>query len=80
MQKIFFAKLFVCVRNSICERKKSFWAKILKLLERCLCRHQKNASQTISVYGNCMISICFKKRKPRFFLPDCFIRIEQPQK
>ena len=26
-------------------------------------RHQKNASHTISIYGNCMTSVCFQKTK-----------------
>ena len=46
-----------------------------------VCRHQKNASHTISIYGNCMITIFFQKTKTSVFLsPDFFIRIKQPQK
>ena len=41
-------------------------------LKNFLCRHQKNASHTISIYGNCMISIFFKKRKPQFFITRLF--------
>ena len=39
-----------------------------------MCRHQKNASHTISIYGNCMISIFFKKRKPQFFITRLFYK------
>ena len=46
--------------------KKILWA-ISKPLRKFLFRQQKNASHTISIYGNCMISIFFKKQKPRFF-------------
>ena len=68
------------IRFAVEKKTKSFWARFSKLLKNFLCRHQKNASYIISIYGNRMISITFKKRKPRFFLPDCFIRIKQPQK
>ena len=46
-KKIFFWKMFVCVQNSICSWKK-IWS-----------RHQKNASHTISLYGNFMVSIFY---------------------
>ena len=83
MQKFFFKKCLFAyeIRFAIEKKTNNFWAKFSKLLSKFLCRHQKNASHTISIYGNCIISIFFfKKRKPRFFLPDCFIRIKQPQK
>ena len=36
-------------------------------LEKFLGRHQKNASDSVSIYGNCMMNIFYKKQKPRFF-------------
>ena len=82
MQKFFLKNVSLRTKFDLRLKKKTknFWAKFSKLLEKFLFRHQKNASHTISIYGNCMISIFFKKRKPRFFLPDCFIRIKQPHK
>ena len=29
--------------------------------------NEKNAYHTISIYGNCMIKVFFKKQKPQFF-------------
>ena len=72
--------------KNVCLRKK-FDLMLIKLqkflgpnfqnyLKNYLCRHQKNASHTVSIYRNCMISIFFKKGKPRLFLwPDRFITI-----
>ena len=70
----------VCLRTKfdlqLKKKQKFFWAKFSKLLKNFLCRHQKNASHTIPIYGNCMISIFFKKNENLSFLsPDCFIRI-----
>ena len=36
---------------------------------------KKNASHTISIFGNCMISIFFKKRKPRILI-TIFVLLE----
>ena len=76
MQKIFFEKCLFAYEIRFAVEKKC-WAKFSKLL--CVAI-KKNASHTLSIYGNCMISIFFKKRKPQFLSPDCFIRIKQPQK
>ena len=76
MQK-FFSKN-VCLRTKfdlrLKKKHKIFWAKFTKLLKNFLCRHQKNASHTISIYGICMISIFFKKRKPHFFITRLFYK------
>ena len=59
MQKIFFEKCLFAyeIRFAVENKNKKFWAKFSKLLKKFLCRHQKNASHTISIYRNCMISI-----------------------
>ena len=49
------------------KNKKIFGPNFQNYLKNFLCRHQKNTSHTISIYGNCMIGIFFKKRKPQFF-------------
>ena len=62
---------------------KSDWNQIRSKKKKNFCiTIKKKASHTISIYGNCMSSIFFsKKREHRFFLsPDCFTRIKQPQK
>ena len=77
MQKFFFRKMFVCVWNSICgwkKTKKIFGPDFQNNLKNFLCRHRKNASHTISIYGNCMISIFFKKGKLRFFITRLFYK------
>ena len=51
------------------KKKQKKLRQIQNFLENFLCRHQnKTASHTISIYGNCMISIFFKKRKPRILI------------
>ena len=43
---------------------KNFWGQFQKYLEKNFCRrHQKNASHTISIYGNCMTSVFFSENK-----------------
>ena len=71
MQKFFFEKCLFAYENRFAVEKKTkkFLGQIFKIT---LCRHQKNASHTISIYGNCMISIFFKKRKPHFFITRLF--------
>ena len=52
-----FRKIFVCVQNSICswkKTKKKIGANSENYLKKFLCRQQKNASHTISIYGNCI--------------------------
>ena len=75
--KIFFSKN-VCLRTKIDlrlkKKKKNFGPNFQNYLKNFLCRHQKNASHTISIYGNCMISIFFKKRKPQFFITRLFYK------
>ena len=62
--KIFFFSKNVCLNTKInlqLEKKhKKFLGAISKILGR---RHQKNASHTISIYGNCMTSVFFQKTK-----------------
>ena len=74
--QIFFSKN-VCLRTTIDLRlkkknEKIFGPNFQNYLKNFLCRHQKNASHTISIYGNCMMSIFFKKRKPQFFITRLF--------
>ena len=81
MQKKIFGKCLFAyeIRFAVEKKQKNFGPNFQNYLPS-KTRHQKNATHTISIYGNCMTSIFIKKRKPRFFLPDCFIRIKQPQK
>ena len=72
-----FRKMFVCVRNSICgwkKNKKFFGPNFQNYLKNFLCRHQKNASHTIPIYGNCMISIFFKKTRTSVFITRLFYK------
>ena len=74
MQK-FFSKN-VCLRTKIDLRLKKFLGQFLgqfsELLEKIFVSPSKKASHTISIYGNSMISIFFKKRKPQFFITRLF--------
>ena len=73
--KIFFFEkcLFAYeIRFAVEKTKKIFGPDFQNYLKNFLCRHQKNASHTISIYGNCMISIFFKKGKLRFFITRLF--------
>ena len=75
MQKIFFEKcLFAYEIRFAVEKKKqkNVVPNFQNNLKNFLCRHQKNASHTISINGNCMISIFFKKRKPQFSITRLF--------
>ena len=61
----FFRKMFVCVQNSICNWKKKpkkFLGQVCKITWKTFGSPSKNASHTISIYGNCMESIYFKKK------------------
>ena len=61
----FFSKN-VCLSTKIILRlkktQKNFGGNFKNTLKIFCCRHQKNASHTISIYGNCMISIFFVKK------------------
>ena len=76
----------VCLRTKfdlrLKKKTKKFLGQIFKITSsKNASRHQKNASHTIPIYGNCMISIFFSKNENLSFLsPDCFIRIKHPQK
>ena len=76
MQK-FFSKT-VCLRTKfdlrLKKNRKFFGPNFQNYLKNFLCRHQKNVSHTISIYGNCMISIFFKKREPQFFITRLFYK------
>ena len=65
----------VCLRTKfdlrLKKKTKKFLGQNFKIF---LCRHQKNASHTIPIYGNCMISIFFKKREPQFFITRLFYK------
>ena len=82
--KIFFEKCLFAYENRFAvekKNKKNFGLNFQNNLKNFLCRHQKKVSHTISIYGNCMISIFSKNENLSFLLsPDCFIRIKQPQK
>ena len=39
-------------------------------------RHQKNASHTVFIYRNCMITIFFQKRKIVFFVTRLFYLVQ----
>ena len=62
MQIFFFKKCLFENENQFAVQKKhtKFWGQFLKYFCR---RHQKNASHTISIYGNCMTSVFFPKTK-----------------
>ena len=64
--KIFFSKN-VCLITKIDLRLKknttNFWGQFQKYLEKFCRRHQKNASHTISINGNCMTSVFFSENK-----------------
>ena len=59
--------------------KKKFGGKFSKLLKKFFVSPSKNANHTISIYGNCMESIFFKKNfKSVFFLsPVCLFNCSQ---
>ena len=63
MQNFFSKK--VCLSTKIILRlkrtQKKFWDNFKNTLKKICCRHQKNARHTISIYGNCMISIFLTK-------------------
>ena len=54
--------------------KKFFGPNFQNYLKNFLCRHQKNASHTIPIYGNCMISIFFKKTRTSVFITRLFYK------
>ena len=59
---------------------KKFFGLISKLFYcKFLCRHQKNASYTIFIYENCMLSIFSKSKTSVLSSQNCFIGIKQPQ-
>ena len=62
MQNFFFEKCLFAYENRFAVEKKQkiFGPNFQNYLKHFLCRHQKNASHTISIYGNCMISILTK--------------------
>ena len=82
MQKFFFEKRLFAYENrfAVEKKQKKFGPSFQNYLIIFLCRHQKNASHTISIYGNCMMSIFSKNENLSFLSPDCFIRIKEPQK
>ena len=67
MQISFFKKCLFEYKNQFAVEKKNtknFWGQFQKHLSPNFCRrHQKNASHTISIYGNCMTSGFFRKTK-----------------
>ena len=66
MQIFFFSKN-VCLNTKINLRLKKkhnkFLEAILKIFRKNASRHQKNASHTISIYGNFMTSVFFSENK-----------------
>ena len=65
MQNFFSKK--VCLNTKINlrlkKKTKNFWGQFQKYLKNFCRRHQKNASHTISIYGNCMTSVFFSENK-----------------
>ena len=84
MQKLFLENVCLSAKFDLRVKKKQeiFLMQFQNKLEKILGHHQKNASHSISIYGNCMMNIFFKKQKKTmvFSSPDCFIRIKPPQK
>ena len=67
---IFFGKfLFEHKIRFAVEKTKNFSGQFQRTI---LCRYQKNASHTVSIYGNCMISIFFKKQNLGFVITSLF--------
>ena len=62
------------IRFAVEKKTKIFLGQIFKLLEKFFVSPSKNASHTIPIYGNCMISIFFKKREPQFFITRMFYK------
>ena len=67
MQKNFFEKCLFAYEIRFAVEKK-FGPNFQNNLKNFLCRHQKNASHTISIYGNCMIGIFPHTKNFDFFL------------
>ena len=68
MQIFFFFSKNVCLNTKINLRlkknnKKIFGGNFKNTLKNFCRRHQKNASHTISIYGNCMTSVFFSENK-----------------
>ena len=62
MQNFFSKK--VCLNTKINLRLEKNTKKFLGAISKKFCRrHQKNASHTISIYGNCMTSFFFSENK-----------------
>ena len=61
--------MFVEYENHFAVEKitKNLWGQFRKYFEKFCCRHQKNASKIISIYGNCKLSI-FSDKKFFFFI------------
>ena len=70
MKKKVFGKCLLALKNrfAVEKKKQKKMKQIINYMESFLCRHQKNASYTISIYGKCMTRIFFKKRKPLIFV------------
>ena len=83
-KKNFFGKsLFACkIRFAVEKKKKKLWGNFQNYLKKNFCVAIKNASHTISIYGNCMESIFFKKIiLNQFFLSSvCSTVLKKPQK
>ena len=79
MQKFFLKN--VCLRTKFdLQLKKNFWAKFSKLLERDFVSPSKKCQSYNFHIWDLYDKQFFQKTKTSFFLPDCFIRIKQPQK
>ena len=66
MQNFFFKKCLFEYENQFAVEKKPskiFGGNFKNTLKNFCRRHQKNASHTISIYGNCMTSVFFQKTK-----------------
>ena len=71
--KEIFRKCLLSYKNRFAvEKKQKRFGQIQNYLESFCFAIKKNASDLISIYGNCMTSIVFKKRKPLIFFTRLF--------
>ena len=74
--------MFVCVRNSICgwKKNKKFLSQIFKITWKDFVSPSKKCQPYNFHIWELYDKHFFQKMKTSVFLPDCFIRIKQPQK
>ena len=73
------AKFFlksVCLSKKFDLQLKKNWGNFNFTFKNFCCRHQKNASHTLFIYGNCMITVFSQKNKHRFFITRLFYLVQ----